>query len=66
MNGNVSYGCFGVNQFVKDNFQVVYYGQLYAEVGQPAVQQLFFLAEVLRTYSAKTGTVSNVFAPAKA
>ena len=63
MNGNLSYGVFGVNQFVKDNFQVVYYGQIYAEMGTPQVQQLFFLAEVLRVYSPKTGTVSNVFAP---
>ena len=64
-NGNFSYGCVGVNQFVKDNFQVVYTGDLGATAGQPAVQQLFFLAEVLRTYSKKTGTVSNVFAPVK-
>jgi hypothetical protein len=63
MNGNLSYGVFGVNQFVKDNFQVVYYGQIFAEMGTPQVQQLFFLAEVLRVYSPKTGTVSNVFAP---
>ena len=65
MNGNLSYGVFGVNQFVKDNFQVVYSGHLGYTQGQPAVQQLFFLAEVLRTYSKKSGTVSNVFAPVK-
>lgn len=63
MNGNVSYGCLGVNAFVKDNFQVVYYGNLGYTEGQPLVQQLFFLAETLRSYSRKTGTVANVFSP---
>jgi hypothetical protein len=63
MNGNVSYGALAINQFVKDNFQIVYSGTLGHDNGQPAVQQLIFLAETLRTYSSKTGTVSNVFAP---
>jgi len=63
MNGNVSFGAFAVNQFVKDNFQIIYSGYLGYTEGQPAVQQLFFLAETLRTYSKKSGTVSNVFAP---
>jgi hypothetical protein len=65
MNGNVSYGVVAVYQFVRDNFQVIYSGTLGQAEGMPAVQQLFFLAEVLRTYSKKTGTVSNVFAPVK-
>lgn len=63
MNGNVSFGAFAINQFVKDNFQIIYSGYLGYTEGQPLVQQLFFLAETLRTYSKKSGTVSNVFAP---
>lgn len=65
MSGNCSYGCVGVNSFVKDNFQVIYTGDLGYTAGQPAVQQLFFLAEVLRSYNKKTGFVANVFAPMK-
>jgi len=65
MSGNCSYGAVAVNQFVKDNFQVVYTGDLGYVAGQPAVQQLFFLAEVLRSYNKKTGFVANVLAPMK-
>jgi hypothetical protein len=64
MNGNLSYGVFGVNQFVKDNFQIMYRGLLGSSTSTaPEVQQLFFLAEVVRGYNRKTSTVSNVFAP---
>lgn len=64
MNGNLSYGVFGVNQFVKDNFQIIYRGLLHTTSPlTPAVQQLFFLAEIVRGYNRKTSTVSNVFAP---
>ena len=64
MNGNLSYGVFGVNQFVKDNFQIIYRGLLgSSSPNSPEVQQLFFLAEVVRAYNRKTSTVSNLFAP---
>jgi hypothetical protein len=64
MNGNLSYGVFGVNQFVKDNFQIIYRGLLGSSApNSPSVQQLFFLAEIVRAYNRKTSTVSNVFAP---
>jgi hypothetical protein len=63
MNGNLSYGVFGVNQFIKDNFQIIYRGLLHFSNNTPQVQQLFFLAEVVRGYNRKTSTVSNLFAP---
>jgi hypothetical protein len=64
MNGNLSYGVFGVNQFIKDNFQIIYRGLLHTTSPlTPPVQQLFFLAEVVRGYNRKSSTVSNVFAP---
>lgn len=62
MNGNMSYGCIRVNQFVQIDFSV-YYSLLSTggSYDQPAF--LNYFAEVLRVYNKDTDTVSFMTQP---
>ena len=56
MNGNLSWGALGINQFVNSDITIEY--QATSNGSFPQV--IFFLAEVARVYNIQTGVVGNV------